>query len=491
MKKLNKKSKMFAFGLAITLFIALMQIFFLVNERMDQRTQGAPIGSNQVSLYKGVQEGEKSMLYGEVGFGIAFQQALYDIAKGGGTTGESGCGKVIFSNLWRESKAKACYPALGKVKEELTESTLQTLNDKYLSKNPYVKFAGSYKNNHEVSLEQRDDLLIARAHAFVPEFNPIVCRYGYDPSLIFEGEIAYFRYRKVVISPFAKERTNICGRYYYYPSYRKEIKFDINDFADASEAAEGFADEVQACIDSGTLARPCVFQKIPSYPRISLDCTDGVTEVFYSFADNYRRNIESPTSDCVFFYTPPQLIDVDREVEFRLKVISEGENTTIMVDEIAVGYLIDRHFIHEELSFDYEIDARGPYLAEYYNDSDNPYELEEEIQYAVTYDDEGRIENQEINYGEGGFFSSDWDLPGNIMFYKEEPGKVVFVDSDDYAEFNEVRFCMPQRENTFSFCYDTQNKAMAYDEESEEWAVHPLKIMFALSFPPEQPESPE
>jgi len=92
MRRYNKRSKMFSLGLAIVLLLVLLEIFYLVNSRMQDLKGRAAIGANDIALFAAIQENEKSMIYGEVGFGLAFQQSLYNIAKGGGTAEESDCG---------------------------------------------------------------------------------------------------------------------------------------------------------------------------------------------------------------------------------------------------------------------------------------------------------------------------------------------------------------------------------------------------------------
>lgn len=461
MKKLNKKSKLFAFGLAITLLIVLLRVFFLVTARSSELRGKEAVGSNQMNVFEAIQEAEKSILYGEGGFSLAFQQSLYDVSYGGGYTTAPGCGKFMDYNVWRKDNDTECYPKLEAVKQNIAESTLDMLNKKYLSNNPYVKATGSYKNNHELFFEQNGEKLIGRAYALSPVMDNIICNYGRPPVFDFGWVVAYYR--------FGSDVEGTCGRYYYRQSFRKEIRFDINDFETVADEAKRLASDIEDC-KKGKSIRVCVDEGLRKHPKISRNCVGGASEVFSSFVNRYLNYLMSPKADCVAYFSPPQLIDVDKETVIRLKLISAGSKTRIAV---------------EDLGFSYEVDAPGPYFTEYYNDPNHPSVMpsNKEIQYVLTYDKNGKLTNQELNYGEGSFFSADWDLPGNLMLYKESPNKLVFVDTDDYGEFDAVHFCIPQLENTFAFCYDTGKKAAAYDAGNKVFGIQDLKIMFALSFP--------
>jgi len=477
MKLKNKKSKIFALGLAVILIISLTAVIFLVITRIDALVGSATIGSNQIALYNIIQESEKTITYADIGFGLSLQKALYETANKGGYENIPECGNYFSMNLWKNGNQE-CYPDAKEIKKSISAQTLSMFNNDYANENPYVDVHGNPENNHEIFIENKGNSLIARAYAFLPIKYNIICNYGKLPILTYTTEIAGFEF-KYNSYLFADDEKEICGQYMSFPYLKKELKFDMDSFEDASKSAKAFADDVDNCIAEDKTARVCVFEKLNTHKKISRDCFGGVKEVFDSFVNTYTTNLESDTEDCTFFYSPPQIIDIDEDIVYRIRVVSRGEKTEIDLQSSSLEYQI---LFGADYNFEYMFDTKGPYLAEYYDDSDNPYVIEGEIQYVISYAENGKLENQEINYGEGELLSADWNLPGNIMFYKEKKGKVVFVDSDNYDEFMSVKNCAPQKENTFSFCYDTEEKVLAYDDETTALTMQPVKIMFGMGF---------
>lgn len=479
-RKLNKKAKLFSFGLAITLLIVLLRVYFLVTARKQDLSGQFSIGSNQLKIFEAIQQGEKAMLYGEEGFGMAFQQSLYEIAVSGGQSQGNICGNFQGLFLWRKNSTVECYPSLEDVKNEISEMTINSLKTDYLPNNPYFDSKRSDKTNYEMFLQQKGDKLIARAYALNPSLQRIICNYGKPPAFIFDWVMqpnlfgvplpGYGTKTKVTITDiFAEDIEGTCGLYSYRPSFRKEVKFDINDFKTAAEQAKQFASDVETCKEKKSVRR-CVDENLGKYQKISKDCAEGVSRVFSNFVNSYVSHLKSPKTDCVAFFSPPQLIDVDEKTEIRIRIISEGGKTHITVQDLGFSQLVD---------------AAGPYFTEEYNDPENPSYIpsNKEIQYVLTYDENGKLKNKELNLGDGAWYSIDWDLAGNLMMHKEAANKLVFIDTDDYGEFDEVKFCMPQMEEVFSFCYDTGKKAMAYDTGTKSLGLQSLKINFALSFP--------
>lgn len=493
MKKTNKKAKLFAIGLAFTLLIVLLRVFFLVRVRMTEFAGPEELGSNQIAIFNALQGAEKTMLYNEEGFSLALQQALYDTSAKGGYFSDPGCGEAGGTFLWRADSTKKCFPELGKIKESISESAVEIFSKQYASNNPYIK-KGSQKNigsNYEIFFEQKGENMIARAFALAPSEIPIMCNYGKPPELIFDWVVVpdVIEYEATVSSIFADDTSAFCGRYYYKEALRKELKFQLNDFAEAAEKAEDFSRDTQSCIDSGRNARGCVFDSLKKYPEISMDCKSGPSEVFWSFVRTYEKYINSETNDCIGYYTPPQQIDLGERAEetvIRITVSSLNGGKTLIQAE---GYGLMQ-----------EIDAEGPYFTEYYHDEENRPHIPEskQIQYVLTYDETGKLANQELNYQKGSW--ADWNVPGNVMLYKAASKQLAFVDTDDYGEFipglyeffiaefagpepESADFCFPGEENLFTFCYDTGNRLLAYDSENDRLDIQKAKITFALSFP--------
>ncbi len=228
MKKLNKTAKVFAFGLAITLLITLSRAYFLLRANKLELSGQFEIGSNQISMFLAMQEAEKAMLYGEEGFGLAFQQSLYDASKNGGDASTpAGCGTYVVYAWWRIDNQTECYPSMDNIKSSIAESTLASLNT-YLLLSPYPRTSQSY----EMFIEQKQDKLIARAYAMGIEKQMMTCKYGWDS---------------------ASPSTGVCGTYYYKPSFRKEIKFNINDFNTVVQQAKSFARNVLICKENNPI----------------------------------------------------------------------------------------------------------------------------------------------------------------------------------------------------------------------------------------------
>ena len=222
MKKLSKKSKAFAFGLAFVLLIALSRIYLLVSTRTKEMHGEFTIGTNQINIFDAIQQAEKAILYGEEGFSLAFQQSLHQVASSGGYSAVPICGKSGDYIIWEKDDGTECYPDIEQVKQSLAESTTNLMDNIYLISNPYSK--EGYISNHELFFEQKGSKLVARAYALAPAMQEIACHYAIPP-----GELGG------------------CGKYYYKPSFRKEIKFDINDFKEIVQHAKEISKIMEGC----------------------------------------------------------------------------------------------------------------------------------------------------------------------------------------------------------------------------------------------------
>lgn len=240
MIKLNKKSKILAFGLAFTLLLALIRVYFLVVASKTELTGEYEIGSNQMNIFSAMQEAEKSVIYGEEGLSIAFQQSLYDIAANGGYKNTPQCGKPGSFVSWRKDDSTECFPDIETFRNGTADLTRERLNSRFLSKNPYTASLGAYKNNHEVTIEQKGSKTIARAVSYTPSSTPIMCNYG-DPKQLGAG----------------------CGSYYYRIDMEKEADFDLGAFESVSNEAKVFSEKVADCNKTKTVAE-CVVKHLPA-----------------------------------------------------------------------------------------------------------------------------------------------------------------------------------------------------------------------------------
>ncbi len=472
MRKLSKKSKIFAFGLVLVLLIVLLRVFFLVKVRKDDLAGDFAIGANQMNLYRAIQNADTALLYGDEAFSLSFQQSLYDISAGGGYSSAPKCGEFAGTHIWRAGSSTECYPDYEDMKNQLSQATLSKLST-YLAKNPY---GASSETNHELFLKQEGDKLVGRAYSFSPASQNIMCKYKAPPLLDFGWfELPYVGpvVNVQVSDPIALDTKGICGRYYYKPDFRKEANFDLDDFNKAVSAAKTFSGDVENCIKDDKSPRVCVQSKLKDHESLSKECVGGIGNVFAKFAEFYRSTLELGKNNCVALFNPPHKIDVADGKEIRIKIEPSGAKTRIS----AVGTKLS-----------YTADAAGPLLTQYYNNPEHPSEAIAEIEYVLTYDDNGKLAGQELNMNG----VVDWDITGTLYVHKEPSGRLAFVDTDDYSEFNPVATCFPKREDTFTFCYDTGSKIMAYDPEINALSIRPVRITFALSFPEEKAaEEPE
>jgi hypothetical protein len=281
----NKKAILFSFGLLFTLIIALLRIFFLVQTRLGDLNEdtGYSIGSNQIKIYEAIHNSEKAQLYGEEGFSLSLQQGLYDMAAKGSTIKSTKCGRLSQVSIWRRDSNTECYPDYESVKSELMDVTLDSLKQKYLASNPYSDLKLTANIDYEMFLEQKGDRFIARAYPVNPAVEKIICNYGKPALFIFDAVIkpSAFGYaipgakiggKITVPDVFADDMTGTCGLYAYRLGFRKELDFDINDFREASQQAESFADEVVDCENKGESLDKCAAEKLKNYPKISRNC---------------------------------------------------------------------------------------------------------------------------------------------------------------------------------------------------------------------------
>jgi len=164
------------------------------------------------------------MLYGEEGFSLAFQQALHEAAMSGGYANAPACGKIGEYTVWRKDNDTECYPTVEEAKQSIAESSLAMLGKNYLSSSPYANSSIPYKTSYEIFISQEGDILTGRAYAFAPLEQDIKCDYAKE-------------------SPAAVA----CGKYYYKPSFRKDVMFGINDFNAAATDAKEFSENMEAC----------------------------------------------------------------------------------------------------------------------------------------------------------------------------------------------------------------------------------------------------
>lgn len=285
MKRNNKKSMLFSFGLLLTLIIAMIRIFFLTQTILGTLNEdsGKTIGSNQMEIFEAIHNSEKSQLYGEEGFSLALQQALYDLAYKGSLIGNTKCGKFSQIAIWRRNSTTECYPDYNDIKLELVKITLESLKQKYLASNPYADFKGTDKIDYEMFLEQKGNRFIARAYPVNPTIERVVCNYGKPPLFVFDAVFKpnVFGYAipgtsiggKINIpNLFADDITGTCGMYAYRPAFRKELDLNINDFKEASEQAKSFSKEVVNCESQGETLNKCITEKLNNYPKISKNC---------------------------------------------------------------------------------------------------------------------------------------------------------------------------------------------------------------------------
>ncbi|MBN2112175.1 hypothetical protein JW707_03695 [Candidatus Woesearchaeota archaeon] len=310
MKAKNKKAILFSFGLLFTLILALLRVFFLVHTRLGELNEesGYSIGSNQLKIYEAIHNSEKSQIYGEEGFSLALQQALYETAAAGKGSRSTGCGTFWDISIWRRNSTLECYPDVEGVKSEIEKSALESLKQKYLPKNPYSDMKGIDKIDYDMFLEQKGSRLIARAYPVNPTIERVICNYGKPPLLVFDAVFkpSAFGYAipgttigGTITIPdlFAEDMTGTCGLYAYRPAFRKELDFNINDFKEASEQAEDFANELVNCESKGEPLDKCVTEKLKAYPKISRNCGSISSSVQRAFLFCYDTGKKAMASD--------------------------------------------------------------------------------------------------------------------------------------------------------------------------------------------------
>jgi len=271
MKKLSKKSKIFAFGLVLILLLVLLRVFFLVNARKADLADGdAEIGENQMNLYRAIQNADMAMLYGDEAFSLSFQQSVYDISEGGGYYSAQGCGEFEGVNVWRLNSTRECYPEYENVKNQISQAILSMLRT-YLEKSPYPSLSEA---EHEIFLQQKDGKLIGRAYALLAVPQNVICKYRSPPILDF----GWFGVLDIV-----PDTEGMCGRYYYKPDFRKEVNFDMEDFNRAVAAAKSFSDAVKKCKLDGGSGASCVDDELKNYPQMSKEQAQAGDNFTFSY----------------------------------------------------------------------------------------------------------------------------------------------------------------------------------------------------------------
>lgn len=288
MRKINKKASIFALGMLVVLLLALSRIYFLSITRSKELSGEFSIGENQLSFFASMQEAEKSILYGEEGFGLALHQSLHEITSSGGFKTAPLCGKSGSYTIWRKDNNTECYPSIQDFKQSLAAALSENMKG-HFENNPYTD--GGYEGEHELFFEQEDDLLVAKAYALLPSVQDIRCNYAYSP-----------------------ESGGDCGNYYYRPSFRKSIKFSLNDFNEIAQTAKKIAEDVESCTGILNLCVNSIITKVNSESRFNW----GLCEVTGLFTEDFPVCVGTGKKALLYDYSKGEMLLEEATIKFVL-----------------------------------------------------------------------------------------------------------------------------------------------------------------------------
>jgi len=220
MKRMNKRGRIFALGMFIVLTLALSRIYFLSITRSNEISGEFNIGSNQIAFFMSIQEAQKSVLYGEQGFGFVLHQSLHDAGSLGGYDEPPICGKFGNYTVWRKNNNTECYPSINNFRESMASSIKEKMPN-YLA----ISSKDDY-GDYEIFIEQKGEKLSAKAYAMSNLVQDIRCNYAFSP-----------------------ETGGDCGDYYYNPSFSRIVNFNLDDFEEIVQIAEKLANDVESCTD--------------------------------------------------------------------------------------------------------------------------------------------------------------------------------------------------------------------------------------------------
>lgn len=445
LKKPNKKSIMFFNGILVVVALVVLILLTILLMKKVSIEKHKEIGVLQADVLKEYQKGERVLMYIDSSARFSAYQSIYDLARSGGNSNKSECGRYGIYNLWT-AKDKSCYPDDLSLKSNLSLFLNQILNP-FLSKYEEIELP---RNNYAFAF--RDNIKIIGAAL-----------------------------QNIRASDLPKEQDETSKNNIIYalnPSFDLTIEYSLNDYAIIMENTKKL---IAKCSRQSDL-QSCISDEIKNFnPGLtwSADCGTEEEKVFSEFLSYYQGCLASGTTDCSCEF---KLKDGPKNKEFKIRFANDGNKIIATMENPAA-------------SLAQAIDALGPIIA--ITDPQKPSVLngQNHIDFTIKYDGDGkptiRLESEAfsgklIDWKIIAVFLTDkykFNLGNTLKMYKRS-GTVGFSEE-------KIGNSCSVSERQANFCVtNNEKKVPVYDKIADEIKEKNVVYNFAIDFGDTTPPPP-